>query len=422
MPGRDDRRSQPSGRGQGRGGKDAAPSRAGRTSRPKPPAGTGRGRAGDTRGRRNDGDTRGRTKAGAAGKRPRRQDTDQRPRREQPSSSRRASQGERSPRAATGSPRGGRSADARAPELPPEEGPRSWGGVARRGAGRLKAEDDETAAAIWRKTVREARPADGRDERPPARPVEEEEFEIIEVREVAADAVGRGRRTAEPRRAPRSTGRRRRAAPPVDTTVVRGQLLREVGPTHAPRLAERLAEAGKAFSRGRYDDARRILRPMAQRAPGSAAVRELYGLTLYRLGKWRDAARELEQFRLFTNSTEQHPVLADSYRALGRYVEVEELWRELKEASPSAALVAEGRIVMAGALADQDRLGDAIRLMEQGVKFPKRTRDHHLRMWYVLADLYDRAGDTVRARQLFQRVAEDAPDFGDAASRLRGLR
>jgi len=210
--------------------------------------------------------------------------------------------------------------------------------------------------------------------------------------------------------------------PSVDRARVSDQLARDVGPSQAPKLAERLADAGKAFSRERYDDARRLLRPMAQKAPGSPAVRELYGLTLYRLGRWRDAVKELEQFRLLTNSTEQHPVLADSYRALGRYAEVDELWRELREASPSAALVAEGRIVMAGSLADQDRLADAIRVMEQGVKFPRRPQDHHLRMWYALADLYERAGDMVRARQLFERVVDVAPDFADAGTRLRSLR
>ena len=140
------------------------------------------------------------------------------------------------------------------------------------------------------------------------------------------------------------------------------------------------------------------------------------------MGRWREAVNELEQFRLLTASTEQNPVLADSYRALGRHSEVEELWRELGEASPSAALVTEGRIVMAGSLADRDRLADAIRLLERGVRFPKRPREHHLRLWYALADLYERAGDMVRSRQLFQRIVEEDAEFADAALRVRSLR
>jgi tetratricopeptide (TPR) repeat protein len=247
--------------------------------------------------------------------------------------------------------------------------------------------------------------------------------EVIEVRDVASEAVDRAtaRKPRPARTRPRKDGRPRTTSP-ADSAEIRGQLARDVGPAQAPKLAERLAEASRAYTRERYDDARRMLRPLAQKAPASPAVRELYGLTLYRLGRWRDAARELEQFRLLAASTEQNPVLADCYRALGRHSEVEDLWRELGEASPSAALVAEGRIVMAGSLADRDRLADAIRMLERGVKFPKRPRDHHLRMWYSLADLYERAGDMVRSRQLFERIVDTDPDFADAAARLRALR
>jgi tetratricopeptide (TPR) repeat protein len=151
-------------------------------------------------------------------------------------------------------------------------------------------------------------------------------------------------------------------------------------------------------------------------------VRELYGLTLYRLGRWAQAKRELEAFRTQTNSTEQHPVLADCARALGHYAEVEELWEELREASPSAELVAEGRIVAAGALADQGRLDDAITLLEAAAKPTKKPKLHHLRMAYALADLYERAGDLPHARELFGRVAASDADFVDVQARVRALR
>jgi tetratricopeptide (TPR) repeat protein len=115
-------------------------------------------------------------------------------------------------------------------------------------------------------------------------------------------------------------------------------------------------------------------------------------------------------------------VLADCCRALGRYAEVEDLWHELREASPSAELVAEGRIVAAGALADQGRLDEAIRLLGAGSKPPKRPQLHHLRMAYALADLYERAGDLPQARELFGRVEAADPDFVDIRARLRALR
>ena len=114
-------------------------------------------------------------------------------------------------------------------------------------------------------------------------------------------------------------------------------------------------------------------------------------------------------------------MLADSYRALRRYTEVEELWRELREASPSAELVAEGRIVSAGALADRGDLRAAIARLEPAERAVARIRLHHLRLWYALADLYDRAGDSPRARSLFMRVASADPDFADVRDRLGAL-
>jgi tetratricopeptide (TPR) repeat protein len=151
-------------------------------------------------------------------------------------------------------------------------------------------------------------------------------------------------------------------------------------------------------------------------------VRELLGLSHYRLGRWKQAVVELEAFRELTTTTEQHPVLADCYRALGRHAKVAELWEELRDVSPSAPLVAEGRIVYAGSLADQGRLADAISVLEASKPPSKRPKEHHLRVAYALADLYERAGDLPKARQLFGVVAAADPDLGDVAARLRALR
>ena len=163
------------------------------------------------------------------------------------------------------------------------------------------------------------------------------------------------------------------AAPPAGGRVRPGrvrpapthasELVKALGDQKGGRAADRLREASKAFEHDRFDEARSTLRPIAEQAPGAASVRELYGLTLYRLGRWKDAARELEAFRTLTGSTEQHPVLADCYRALKRWAHVDELWEELREASPSPELVSEGRIVVAGALADRGRLAEAIALL-----------------------------------------------------------
>ena len=90
-------------------------------------------------------------------------------------------------------------------------------------------------------------------------------------------------------------------------------------------------------------------------------------------------------------------------------------------ASPSAELMAEGRIVMAGAWSDQGRMSDGIALLERSLRPTRVVHPYHLRQWYALADLYDRAGDAPRARTLFKRIKEIVPDFADVAERLRGL-
>src|SRR5207244_6842911 len=104
-----------------------------------------------------------------------------------------------------------------------------------------------------------------------------------------------------------------------------------------------------------------------------------------------------------------------------RWRKVEEYWLELAAASPSAELVAEGRIVYAGALADQGRLPEALALLRKRAEGIKTPRDHHLRLWYALADLEERAGNLARARELFHEVRKADPAFADVAERLAAL-
>jgi tetratricopeptide (TPR) repeat protein len=195
-----------------------------------------------------------------------------------------------------------------------------------------------------------------------------------------------------------------------------------VGAKRAARLAGRLADAAAAYADEHIDDAARVVAGIAKEAPAVPEVRELLGLCRYRQGRWRPAIKELEAFRQLTGSVEQHAVLSDCYRALGRHSEVVTLWEELRDASPDPALVVEGRIVAAGSLADQDRLGEAISLLARGWRWPSRPRDYHLRRAYALADLYERAGDFPAARALFERIAQNNPLLADAGARARALR
>ncbi|MGH9215814.1 MAG: tetratricopeptide repeat protein, partial [Acidimicrobiales bacterium] len=336
-------------------------------------------------------------------------------------------------------------------------GPRRWGGLARRGAAQVP---PTGASDAWRAAARARGDAGGDrdgDAGPPSQPAPWQPEEWIDegelrdeaagavqrsrkgrpapvpgrsrpgsatpVRETASGTAGRAARASTPQRRTAGSGARGSDAGSAGRTSADDDLRNSVPPGRLPRLEARLRDAGESFRRERFDEARRILRPLAKQAPRAASVRELYGLSLYRLGRWTQAALELEAYRALTGSTEQDPVLADCYRALGRYAEVEELWDELRAASPRAELVAEGRIVAAGALADQGRLDEATRLLAASLSRPTRKpRLHHLRMAYALADLYERAGDLPRARELFARIAASDADFVDVDARLRALR
>jgi hypothetical protein len=294
-----------------------------------------------------------------------------------------------------------------------------WGSVARRGAaqvGREPTPDGPSASEVWRSTV------GGRD----ANEVWEPEEVWVTDDEEAPTAPPPNRRPAPGGTQLRdqvvgegsAPGGRRHTVP----QPVVAELAAAAGVNKGARLAAKLADATHAYDRERYQEARRILRPLADEVPDAAAVRELHGLVLYRLGQWLPATRQLEAYRELTGSYDQHPVLADCYRALHRYADAEALWDDLRLASPDGDLVAEGRIVAAGCRSDQGDLPGAIALLEKTAKRVENPKDRHLRQWYALGDLYERAGDIPHARELFGRVARADPDAFDVRERLRAVR
>ena len=218
--------------------------------------------------------------------------------------------------------------------------------------------------------------------------------------------------------------KRRPARRPAAVPEEVGDELRAIGGAKlAANLVPKLAEAARAYEHDRYRDALALLRTLAAVAPESPSVRELHGLTLYRLGRWREALRELRVAHELTGSFDQHPVMADCERALGHHDRVETLWTELRQAGVSSDLLAEGRLVEAGSLADRGDVAAAIALLQPAAsRSVRRPESRHLRQWYALADLYERAGDVPRARDLFSMVVRTDPELSDAAERLAALR
>ncbi|MFT4866051.1 MAG: tetratricopeptide (TPR) repeat protein [Ilumatobacter sp.] len=202
---------------------------------------------------------------------------------------------------------------------------------------------------------------------------------------------------------------------------IAAQLSDALGAQRGARLAERLAQASEALDRERFDEAKRIAAAIAKEAPTIATAHEVVGLANYRLGRYKPAAASLEISNGLHENPETLPVLADCYRALERWSAVERVWLQIRESSPAHPILAEGRIVAAGALADRGDLAGAIEMMLPATKNAKSVKDHHLRQWYVLADFYDRLGDPLKARRWFGMIAEYERDYYDIQTRLRHI-
>ncbi|MHB1776396.1 MAG: tetratricopeptide repeat protein [Acidimicrobiales bacterium] len=192
---------------------------------------------------------------------------------------------------------------------------------------------------------------------------------------------------------------------------------------HREVLVAKMADALVAYDRHRFEEALRLARQVAAEAPAVPAVRELAGLAAYRAQRWRDAVRNLRAYFELTEDTSQVPALMDAHRALGKPRRVAELWSELRQLSPTADVLSEARIVAAASLADRGDLRGAIELLTGAgaARSLRNPSDRHLRQWYALADLHERAGDVPAARELFERVARVDPEAYDVVDRLTTL-
>ncbi|MCY3862058.1 MAG: hypothetical protein OXG67_08875 [bacterium] len=296
------------------------------------------------------------------------------------------------------------------------------GSVARKGAAKIHEEplpvpDEDPPDAD--QTPEEAEEARLRAERRAAR-----QARTKQLRSEAREAVERGNLTEAPASKPGKESRGRRRAPLSESgSPSQSQNLEEaVGQRMAVTLRQRLERAEAAYEQEDYRRAWRSLDGMAKEAPKVPEIRELAGLTLYRLGRWDLAARDLEANRELTGRTDLHPVLADCYRAQRRWTDVELIWAELRASGASSAVLAEGRIVAAGALGDRGKLTEAVRLLSADFQLPRQAKEHHLRQAYALADLCERAGEIPRARELFGWLRDQDELYVDVAERLSALR
>ncbi len=268
---------------------------------------------------------------------------------------------------------------------------RGWGGVARKGAVHLKSTGQEMKKA----TGRPSAPA------PMAQWIED-------------STPSRARSTSTKAKAPYTL--------PTDIAAdVRKAFLGTA--TQREKMVAFLTRAAEAYDRHRYEEALRLGRIVSDAVPGVAAVRELTGLAAYRAQRWNMARIHLQAHFVLTDEEQHLPLIMDCDRANRKWRLVEKVFAQLEEHRPTAEVLTEGRIVLAGAWSDQRKYSQAIDLLVRagGTKNLKNPSDRHIRLWYALADLFDRAGDAVSARELFARIALVDPEAYDVSARLEEL-
>ena len=157
------------------------------------------------------------------------------------------------------------------------------------------------------------------------------------------------------------------------------------------------------------------------RAPRSSTVREVLGLALYRGGKYREAIRELQAYRRMTGRADQNHLLADSHRAVGSPDKAIPLVQEALRSALPEAIRAEAAVVGGAALADLRRYDEALSLLRRFDRDPGLARPHDLRVWYVTADVLERAGRRDDALRRFRRILEHDAEAYDVAERVAAL-
>lgn len=219
---------------------------------------------------------------------------------------------------------------------------------------------------------------------------------------------------------------RRRPRPPTGGTAgLPREVAREIDQIahhgKAKQVKEAVAQASALFEEGSYAEALAPLLRAKTDAPRSGAVREMLGLVYYRLGRWREAARELAAYRRLSGRRDQDHLYADAERALGKPERAVDILDDLPAEVDEEAAV-EALVVLGGALTDLGRPGEAVERLQRGPIQPPEVMPHHLRLWYALADALERDGRRPEARSWWDAIYAEDPDFFDVESRRLGLR
>ena len=169
-----------------------------------------------------------------------------------------------------------------------------------------------------------------------------------------------------------------------------------------------IAEGIDAYGGENFDAAFRKLAKAKQLSPRSPSVRELLGLSAYRLEKWGEALAELRAYRRIAGDTSYMPAEMDSLRALGRDADVEKTWKKFGELGGSRPAEAEARVVYGAFLLDRGRPAEAWAVTRTS-RLPLNAPHYELRRWFIAARAALEIGDTEAAGQLAGAVHRADP-------------
>jgi tetratricopeptide (TPR) repeat protein len=188
------------------------------------------------------------------------------------------------------------------------------------------------------------------------------------------------------------------------------------------QAAARLERAVQLLERGDSRGAVAEAQKAKELAPRSTSVREVLGMALYQQRRWKEAVAELQTYRRISGRADQNHLIADAERGLGRPERAVPLAEEALTARgvPIEAKT-EAVIVAASALADLRRYDQALGLLRRVRTRDDVARPEVIRVWYVIADILERAGRPREAAEQFRKILRHDPSAYDVAERVAQL-
>lgn len=169
-----------------------------------------------------------------------------------------------------------------------------------------------------------------------------------------------------------------------------------------------IAEGIDEYGDENFEAAFRKLAKAKQLSPRSPSVRELLGLSAYRLERWGEALAELRAYRRIAGDTSYMPAEMDSLRALGRDADVEKTWKRFGELGGSRPAEAEARVVYGAFLLDRGRPAEAWAVTRTS-RLPANAPLYELRRWFIAARAALEIGDAEAAGKLARAVHRAEP-------------